>query len=983
LHLALAVHALAGGSGLNTVVVVNVESTNSLELGNYFCERRQVPPENVLRIDWPSPPTSWTSGQFQTNLLLPLLAMLADRQLTNQIDYVVLSMDIPFQTVFGSTYDSTTAVLFYGLKPDPVTGAQSVLSSYAQSESIFDQAKPATATGYSFLATMLTAGSLAQAKQLVDQGLASDSTFPHQLIVLAKTSDPLRNIRWPRFDNAIFNARVLGNCLLTRTNSDSPWGQTNVLGYETGLADFSVMPHAFVPGAMADSLTSYGGLIIGSSGQTSLLAFINAGAAGSYGTVSEPLADPSKFPDPIAYFYQARGFSLAECYYQSIYCPFLGLVVAEPLAAPYSQTGTGGWLGVASNSVLRGTAKLSAQFSAADLNHLLQQLDLFVDGKYLQTLTNLVPRSGNVLTAAVNGYPVSYIVPTNATLASVAAGLASALNAPSVTNITKALAVPSGDRIELRSVSTNTLADPFYFTDTTANPGGAVYYRVVYLPDPIQPQLALLGKDPAGAFRIHAETPSGTAPYLLQASTNLADWLTLATFPGGPLDFSDADAPNFPQRFYRVAGSVPDNRLSLSLSANPIFNGFKLHVQTSTARPYVLQASTNLATWTSVSTNLLGGPTDFVDVQAANFHQRFYRAAPFPQPPGPAAQLSVAPGGAVRIQVNGAVRPYVIQASTNLTRWTTLITNLAPGKVRIAAASSAGVSGVNSTFVNPAGSAFLDSVACGLRPCSVDGSVRPGSWLQFNFTKTNGATVSLAVTNQSSSGTIPALAQQLVTLINSSPGLAGPDGLDAEDLAADSWGGVNFNLRARSGGYAAALAQVSLAGSADLNLAPAGPVSLTQNLPDLQPRTHLFLATGSSKLALSFPLDTTALPDGFHELSLVAYEGSHVRTQTRATVPVRIQNRPLAATLTLLDLPATAPVTGTYHLQITANTNNVSLLRLFSTGGVLNAATNQPGATFTLSGSALGAGLHPFYALIQAANGQQYRTETHWVRFTY
>ena len=98
----------AGGSGLNTVVVVNQDSSNSCILGNYYCERRQVPPQNVLRIHWPGGNTEWTSNDFQTNLVTPLLDMLAARQLTNQIEYVVLSMDIPFQTSFGSTVNSTT-----------------------------------------------------------------------------------------------------------------------------------------------------------------------------------------------------------------------------------------------------------------------------------------------------------------------------------------------------------------------------------------------------------------------------------------------------------------------------------------------------------------------------------------------------------------------------------------------------------------------------------------------------------------------------------------------------------------------------------------------------------------------------------------------------------------------------------------------------------------------------------------------------------
>src|ERR1019366_4552653 len=76
----------AGGSGLNTVVIVNQMSSNSCELGNYYCERRQVPPQNVLPIAWPGGNVSWTNGDFQTSLLPPLRAMLPARRLTNQID---------------------------------------------------------------------------------------------------------------------------------------------------------------------------------------------------------------------------------------------------------------------------------------------------------------------------------------------------------------------------------------------------------------------------------------------------------------------------------------------------------------------------------------------------------------------------------------------------------------------------------------------------------------------------------------------------------------------------------------------------------------------------------------------------------------------------------------------------------------------------------------------------------------------------------
>src|SRR5713226_3646203 len=119
----LSARAWAAGSGLNVVVIVNQNSTNSVQLGNYYCEKRQVPPQNYLRIYWPGGNIDWTNSDFQTYLYNPLISMLASRQLTNQADYVVLSMDIPYRVYQGGAptvagANSTTAALFYGFKPD-------------------------------------------------------------------------------------------------------------------------------------------------------------------------------------------------------------------------------------------------------------------------------------------------------------------------------------------------------------------------------------------------------------------------------------------------------------------------------------------------------------------------------------------------------------------------------------------------------------------------------------------------------------------------------------------------------------------------------------------------------------------------------------------------------------------------------------------------------------------------------------------------
>ena len=767
--------ARAGGSGLNTLVVINQNSSNSIALGNYYAERRQVPPENILRISWSGGNIVWDGTQFQTNLLQPLLNDIASRGLSNQIHYVVLSMDIPYATSQSNIYNGTTSGLFYGLKTGGGLNAYMLTNSYADSEAAFSAAKPAAAEGYSFLATMLTAGSLAQAKSLVDQGVNSDSTFPTAPVVLAKTSDALRRIRYTAFDNAMFNTRLRGDYSVIRKNANSMWGETNLLGYQTGLMTLTVPPNVFAPGAMADSLTSYGGVIFGPNDQTSLLAFIHGGAAGSYGTVTEPTANAAKFPSPQNYFFQSRGFSLAECYYQSLDIPYQGLIVGEPLAAPFAVTAAGSWSGVAPDEMLVGTRSFSVQFTAADATRPLARIDLFVDGKFFQTLTNVTPAAGNQISVRIGTQTIAQTVPANATLTSLATSLAAAMNSTVNSNVTRTAAQAFGDRVELRFTGGNR---------------------------PLPP-------------------------------------------------------PN-------------------------------LHVASTTA----------------LNSIVMDNPA-----------------------------------------------------------FTTAI----------------GTASARTTFL-AAHRTFLDSPARGIKALAVGGSVQAGTWLRLTVTKTNGAVVVVTYTNPTAGPTPGTVLSNLVNLINAEPTLAGPDGVVAEDFNIPSFGNPSANLLARSPGLAAAGVRAVLT-SSTLGTLPATSVTLADNLSDLQPRNHLYLTTGAAMLGSGVLLNTTLLADGFHELTAVAYEGSSVRTQTRVTIPVRVQNTLLSASLTLVNLAATNPVSGSYQISVVANTNTISSITLYSTGGAMAVVSNQSSRTFAVSGAAMGAGRHPFYAMVQDALGRRYRTETSWVRF--
>jgi hypothetical protein len=91
-------------------------------------------------------------------------------------------------------------------------------------------------------------------------------------------------------------------------------------------------------------------------------------------------------------------------------------------------------------------------------------------------------------------------------------------------------------------------------------------------------------------------------------------------------------------------------------------------------------------------------------------------------------------------------------------------------------------------------------------------------------------------------------------------------------------------------------------------------------------------------------------------------------------------NTPLSATLACLLCDTNTALEATLQFLVTANTNTIARIELFSTGGSWGAVSNQPSATFSVAATNLGIGLHPFYALVTRNDGRQYRTETRWIR---
>jgi uncharacterized protein (TIGR03790 family) len=93
----------------------------------------------------------------------------------------------------------------------------------------------------------------------------------------------------------------------------------------------------FLPGALADHLTSYGGQLTDST-QMSSLRWLEAGATASYGTVVEPCSHPQKFPLPVvAMLVYGGGATAIEAYWKSVRTPGQGNFYGEPLARPWGN----------------------------------------------------------------------------------------------------------------------------------------------------------------------------------------------------------------------------------------------------------------------------------------------------------------------------------------------------------------------------------------------------------------------------------------------------------------------------------------------------------------------------------------------------------------------------------------------------------------------------------------------------------------------
>ncbi|MCB1985679.1 MAG: TIGR03790 family protein [Burkholderiales bacterium] len=301
-------------------IIVNKNDAMSLEIGNYYQQKRNIPDENIIRIEFP------VTGSMGSHLFSMLRQQIV-AQTPEQVQFYVLAWSKPYKVACMSI---TSAMTFgFDRKYCAHDCSPTEPSVYFNSNSL------SPFNDFKIRPTIMLAGSsMKQVKAMIDHGVQSDGTFPTGTGYLVTTSDAARNVRSYVFET--ISAAYSNRIKIEVSETDALHKKQDVLFYFTGGVEVKgLKTNRFLPGAIADHLTSSGGVLFGDR-QMSILKWLDAGATGSYGTVTEPCAFPQKFPHPgIVIDRYTRGESLIEAYWKSVAWPGQGLFVGEPMAAPF------------------------------------------------------------------------------------------------------------------------------------------------------------------------------------------------------------------------------------------------------------------------------------------------------------------------------------------------------------------------------------------------------------------------------------------------------------------------------------------------------------------------------------------------------------------------------------------------------------------------------------------------------------------------
>jgi uncharacterized protein (TIGR03790 family) len=304
-------------------IIVNDSDPLSRRIAEYYVVKRQIPLRNVIHVNF----------EPNTSVMRPVdfkaLKASVDSKTPREVQAYALAWTAPYRvgcmsitTAFAAGFSPQFCAV--GCKP-------------TRSNPYFNTDSRRPFSDYGWRPAIMLAGKRYEdVTALIDRGVAADYVNPSGSAYLVSTSDRQRNARAQFYPGIqLLQSDRFKINLMTR---DVLQFRTDIMFYFTGLASVRALDtNTFLPGAIADHLTSAGGKLTDSK-QMSSLRWLEAGATGSYGAVTEPCNFVEKFPRPnIAIDRYLSGETLLEAYWKSVEWPGQGVFVGEPLARPFTR----------------------------------------------------------------------------------------------------------------------------------------------------------------------------------------------------------------------------------------------------------------------------------------------------------------------------------------------------------------------------------------------------------------------------------------------------------------------------------------------------------------------------------------------------------------------------------------------------------------------------------------------------------------------
>jgi uncharacterized protein (TIGR03790 family) len=316
-------------------VIININSDDSMSIGQYFAEKREIPLENMFYID---APVSEFIDKYQFNSIRSQLEIqLLSQDPQRKLNYLVTTKGFPLAidrhdyngnlpTSASASVESEIALLL-SAQAGLIGGAGPAGNPYYAGSPYYPSAAPFKrgATG-SFLVTRLDAYTVDQVYDLINRGgQAIPVTKATSLFVLDQ--DPHRTSSL-NTQLSLANDILSGRGYSTELNTDDVYvtDRRNVLGYTSwGSNDWAFRPlyegpslpnFQWLPGSIAETYvsTSARSFMPGTPyGQSLVADLLSEGVGGVKGYVFEPFV-PAIAIMSIVFDRYTRGYNLAESF---------------------------------------------------------------------------------------------------------------------------------------------------------------------------------------------------------------------------------------------------------------------------------------------------------------------------------------------------------------------------------------------------------------------------------------------------------------------------------------------------------------------------------------------------------------------------------------------------------------------------------------------------------------------------------------------